>query len=333
MAELAVIPAQDAPVAVVGTPRSRDQNPYWTFLARFGGEALRTMRGCLDRIAAMLTQVPDGEPLAGLGEGFPWELIRYQHVTGLRSQMAAHWSSPATVNKHLSALRGVCEEAWLLGLSTAEDYQRIRRVKNLKGTRLLAGRNIHEDEISAMLAGCLAEEGVAGIRNAALVATLKTTGIRRAEAAGALIEKYDPAERALQVIGKGGIEREVYFHQDAVPYLDRWLVVVGERRGPMFRPVDKWGNIGRRPMTPRSIGQIVDRIHVSAGVAPLSAHDFRRSLAGDLLDAGADLVQVQGLLGHARVSTTALYDRRPARARRAAIDKLSLPSPEELTRR
>jgi site-specific recombinase XerD len=309
--------------------RRRDQDPYWVYLARFSGESRRTMRGCLDRIGAMVLRIP--EPTRGIGAQVQWERIRYPHAMQLRTEFTGRWSSLSHVNKHLSALRGVLKECWRLGLMTAEEYQRARDVENIKGSRLAAGRNIPAEQIAAMLAVCLADDrALRGVRDAALIAVLQSTGIRRAEAASALIERYDHGERSLKVVGKGNKERTVYFHQAAVPYIDRWLISVAARRGPIFRGVDRWGNIGAKPLSARTIGYLLDERRTQAKLPRLSAHDFRRTFIGDFIDAGGDLVQAQQLAGHASATTTASYDRRPGRALRKAVDALSLPSPDQL---
>lgn len=326
---IALAEAAEALPAHVPAPRPRSLNPYWVYLAHFDGkESERTMRRCLDRVAIMTHPGLAEQPHPG--EWITWESTRYPHVVQARTRLLGNGWSPSHVNKHLCALRGVLRECWRLGLLPAEDLQRIREVEQVKASRLPAGRNIHADEIRALLAACLAQPGALGVRDAAMVALLQSTGMRRDEVAAALIERYDPGERALKVIGKGNKERIVYAHPGAVPYLDRWLVTVGARRGPMFRPVDRWGNISARPVSARSIGHAVNRRRAEAGLQPTSTHDFRRTFIGDFIDAGGDLVQAQQLAGHASATTTAGYDRRPNRARRAAVDRLSLPSPDEL---
>ena len=58
---------------------------------------------------------------------------------------------------------------------------------------------------------------------------------------------------------------------------------------------------------------------------PFTPLDLRRTFAGDLLDAGADLVTAQKLMGHSNPSTTAGYDWRTEKAKRKAVDALSVP--------
>ncbi|MCT9932263.1 site-specific integrase [Planotetraspora sp. A-T 1434] len=315
-------------------PRPPAQNPYLVYLKSLGGQqSRRTMGACLDGTARIL-----GYPT---GEAVPWGLLRYQHTTALRSELmnqvridadgeAAPWS-PSTVNKHLSALRQVLYHAWMLGQMTAEDYQRAKAVKNVKGgTRAKAGRNIAEYEVAAMLKACLAAGGLIGIRDAAVIAVLQSTGMRRDELAKATRANYDPGDRSLAITGKGGKSREVYLHEVAAVYLGRWLAATEHIRGPLIAPVNRWGDARARHLSSDAIAAALERRRREAELPRLSPHDLRRTFAGDLLDNGVDLARVQQLMGHASPVTTSGYDRRPGRQRRAAIDTLTLPRPEDL---
>jgi site-specific recombinase XerD len=79
------------------------------------------------------------------------------------------------------------------------------------------------------------------------------------------------------------------------------------------------------PLGESGIAWIVDRLARRAAIEHVSPHDMRRTYIGDLLDAGADLAIVQRLAGHAQVSTTQRYDRRPERAAMKAAALLSIP--------
>jgi site-specific recombinase XerD len=304
-------------------------NPYLAYLASLSTpESRRSMAGCLDRIAALAT----GQPVNAAhraGQQFPWGQLRFSHTTAIRAMLTAQtrdgtpWS-PAYCNKHLAALRKVLEYAWLLDQMTAEDYHRAAKIEGVKGIRLPAGRSVGPAELNVLLEAC-ADGTPAGVRDTALIATLYSTGCRREEIATADREQYDPGRRALRIIGKGNREREVYLQAQAAVYLGWWLALGNLRRGPLFSPVSRWGEIGRRHMTSDAVGKVVTRRGALAGLPPVTAHDLRRSFIGDLLDAGVDLATVQQLVGHASSSTTAGYDRRPARTRQAAVDRLVLP--------
>lgn len=314
------------PLPALPVDQRPTHDPYEVYLASLeSAESKRTMRGALDRIARMQT----GDPEA-TGAWQPWWLLRFEHTTQIRADLIKAGHSPTHINKHLIALRRVLRVCWRMRLMSADEYERARDIESVQGERLPAGRDIHRDELAAMLRVCTETEGAAGIRDAAIIAVLFATGLRRSEIAGALLECYNPGERSLKIIGKRNKERLVYVTPSAVTVLDRWLHLLGTRRGPMFRPIHKTGGIGEGAMTPRAVGYIVDRTRRKAGLPPLATHDFRRTYTGDLLDAGVDLSTAQKLLGHASPTTTARYDRRPDRALRDASDRLSLPSPESL---
>lgn len=297
-------------------------DPYRVYLDSLKSEeSRRTMKGALDRIAQIITDDP-----TATGAGQPWWLLRFKHTSHIRAKLLEKNYSPSHFNKHMIALRKILRICWKLELMSAEDYQRAADIESRDVNRLPAGRNIHHDELADMLEVCEQGQGPIAVRNRAIVAVLYSTGMRRAEVAGALLERYDASERSLRIIGKRDKEREVFVSPTAAPVLNEWLALLNVRRGPMFRHVDKHGNIHDKAMSPRSVGYIVDQARRKAGLPLTTTHDLRRTYTGDLLDAGVDLATVQKLLGHASPTTTARYDRRPGRAARAASDRLILPT-------
>ena len=104
-----------------------------------------------------------------------------------------------------------------------------------------------------------------------------------------------------------------------------WLVIRGKIPGPLLHPLDKAKRIIPRRMSEQAVMSALQRRGSQAGVAPFSPHDLRRTFISDLLDAGADLVTVSQLAGHANPSTTSRYDRRGEAAKRKAIDLLNVP--------
>lgn len=205
-------------------------NPYDVYLNSLGNEHSRkTMAGCLDRIALILLGEHIEAPREP-GRLVPWGELRYEHTSAIRARLLQATTAkgellaPAYVNKHLAALRRVLKEAWRLELMSGEDYHRAIDLERSKGTRLPAGRRIAEAEVAALLQVCLADTALSGIRDAALIAFLQSTGGRRAEAAAARREDYDPGTRTLTIVGKRNKEREIDIHEQAAVYLGRWLV-------------------------------------------------------------------------------------------------------------
>lgn len=300
--------------------------PARVYVAGLAGDGRRTMTACLQAIAAWLS---GGQ--ADI-DTLPWASLRFTHTTAVRAALARAVSedryAPATANKHLAALRGALKAAWRLGMVGTDDYLRAVDLRPVSGSRLPAGRDVEAAELAALLRCCGSDHSPAGVRDAAVVALAYLSGARRAELVSLHVADVELDPPALRVVGKGGKQRLVPLSPTAAPFLAAWLELRGTSSGPLFCPISRGGTLRLgRPLTGEAVRQLLRRRALAAGVAAISPHDLRRTYAGDLLDAGADLPAVQQLLGHASPATTSRYDRRGDRARRAAAERLHLDLP------
>jgi integrase/recombinase XerD len=310
--DLPAAPSQSA--LVPSEVRPADEHPAAVYLAGLSKSSRRTMQGALDAIARLLSD--DEEATAW---DIPWHRLRFQHTTAIRSALAEQYAH-TTANRMLSALRGTLKAAWKLGLMSAEDYQRATSVGSVRGETVPAGRALSSGELAGLLATC--EQKPLGVRDAAIISLLYGCGLRRAELVTLQREDYRPVEGELLVRGKGNKQRAVPVG-NAAPALEDWLRLRGDEPGPLF-----WG-LGNRnhggPLTDQAIYNMLQKRATMAGVPDLSPHDFRRTFVGDLLDAGADIVTVQKMAGHADPGTTSRYDRRGKRAQHKAASLLHVP--------
>ena len=304
------------------------QVPARVYVAGLAGDGHRTMTACLQAIAAW---VSDGS--ADI-DTLPWASLRFSHTTAIRAALARAVSegryAPATANKHLAALRGALKAAWRMGVMETDDYMRAVDLRPITGSRLPAGRDVERSELAALLAHCRADDSPAGVRDAAVIGLAYLSGTRRGELVALHSEDVDTDPAAIRVVGKGGKQRLVPLSPTVGPLLEQWMQLRGQSPGPLFCPIDRRGNLRLgHTLTGEAIRQILSRRTRASGLPAISPHDLRRTYAGDLLDAGADLPAVQQLMGHASPSTTSRYDRRGDRARRSAAERLSLAVPTD----
>lgn len=307
---LAVTPPEASPA---------DRNPALVYLGRLAPSSRRTMRSALDAMSAIVVGGPTD------GTEFPWPRLRYQHTAAIRSAVAERYT-PAGANLHLAALRGVLRECWRLGLTAADDYERAADLAPVRGERLPRGRALDAGELRALFRSCAADRSPAGARDAAILAVLYGAGLRRAEIVALDLADFDPSTGAIRVRrGKGNRERLDYATNGALRALDAWVEVRGTDPGPLFVPVSQVGVVAIRAMTTQAVYKILQKRGREAGVDHFSPHDLRRSFVSDLLDAGAHVAVVARLAGHASVTTTTRYDRRPEAAKQRAAELLHVP--------
>ena len=127
------------------------------------------------------------------------------------------------------------------------------------------------------------------------------------------------------VASKGNKARTVYLGNGAKAAVTGWTTVRGDAPGPLLYRVRKGGKMILERLTDQAIWVILEKRFKAAKVKPFTPHDLRRTFAGEMLDAGVDLVTVQKLMGHASPVTTSRYDRRDEKTKVDAATKIHFP--------
>ena len=148
-----------------------------------------------------------------------------------------------------------------------------------------------------------------GLRDRAIFEILYSTGIRRAEVCGLMLDHIHVDRQALFVhLGKGQKDRYVPIGLRALAWIARYLTHArdqlctdrGERT--LFLTVDG------TPLKPDSLTEYGRRYIQAADVGkPGACHIFRHTMATLMHDAGADIRVIQAILGHAKLDTTQIY--------------------------
>lgn len=152
-----------------------------------------------------------------------------------------------------------------------------------------------------------------GRRDRAILEMLYATGIRVSELVGLNLADIDLREKVVRVTGKRKKQRMVPFHEHALSALMHYLTKTRPaflNECPPLERDDRAVFLHRRGgrITTRSVGRLIEKyIKECADLHDISPHGLRHSFATHLLDQGADLRDIQELLGHARLSTTQIY--------------------------
>jgi len=171
-------------------------------------------------------------------------------------------------------------------------------------------RAVSPEEIERLLAVAKGESPKA-LRDGAMLELLYATGMRVTELISLNLDDVDLEASTVRCYGKGAKERILPIHRRAVEALQRYLEKGrpqllhngGDERALFLNPR------GQR-LTRQGLWLIVKEYVQEAGLAPhVTPHTLRHSFATHMLNRGADLRNVQHLLGHASLSTTQVYTR------------------------
>lgn len=236
-------------------------------------------------------------------EYIPDAQLSPRHIGHFVADQAAHGAGPAVQRSALATLRAYL--GWLaqreLILSNPASLVRMPKLPH----RL--PRYLDETEMKALVE---APEGggFIAIRDRAILEVLYASGIRVGELVRLEDSDLELSRGMARILGKGKRERMAVLGPVAVSAL-RAYIAVRMRTAPEACHGDGlFLSKGRRRLTTSDVRRVVKAWAREAGVEQRThPHLIRASTATHLLNRGADIRDVQAVLGHASINTTVLY--------------------------
>ncbi|MEM7106032.1 MAG: tyrosine-type recombinase/integrase [Bacteroidota bacterium] len=229
--------------------------------------------------------------------------ITHTHIRAWMVDLMQKGITPRTINRKLSALK-----SWFKFLLKQKQIVKNPAVKIIApkaGKRLPVF--LHEKSTQQLFDEIDFGEGYQGARNKMIIELLYCTGIRRSELINLKEKDIDLLKHQLKVMGKGGKERLIPFHESLSVSIQNYLEEKLKSYplsggGPVFL-TDKG-----KPVYPKMVYNIVKRyLSLVTTSDQRSPHILRHSFATHLSNRGADLNAIKELLGHSSLSATQIY--------------------------
>jgi len=290
-------------VGVGATVTSAPPSPLAALLDRFHNYLL-TERGLDPRTASRYV---------GLAQGFLTQQLAPESGQLRRLTSAevtafvvdwCHQPRPRSAKLMVTALRSLLRFLHLEGVTAQSLVEAVPTVAGWK----LAGlpRGLDPDQVRALLTAGQARVGTAGSRDRAILTVLTRLGLRVGEVAALSLGDIDWHRGEITVRGKGNRHERLPLPADVgqaiVAYLEN-----GRHRGGPDRAVFLAVRAPYRRLSPGAVTQIVVRTAGRAGLGRVTGHRLRRSVASNLLRAGAGLGEIGQLLRHQHTQTTMIY--------------------------
>jgi len=222
-------------------------------------------------------------------------------------------------NQNRKKLTALTQAYHLIALRGFLKYLSRRKIPSLDPTLIDLPRAakkqvtfLHYDEVQRLLDASHGDSETT-LRDRAILELLFSSGLRVSELINLNHDHINLDRREFIVRGKGNKDRPVFISQSAADKVQDYLDSRTDHLPALFLNNSKntptSGTSGNfRRLQPRSIQRLIEKYAKLAGITKhVTPHTMRHSFATDLLLNGADIRSVQGLLGHADISTTQIY--------------------------
>jgi len=212
-----------------------------------------------------------------------------------------------SVNRKLSALRSLFRWLRKEGIATEDPFLRIGYLKTPTKLPVYFPEGRMTDVISE-----LEEQSKAGdfifLRNRLIVLLFYATGIRMAELAAIKLSDFSHGFKELKVRGKGDKDRIVPVLASVAREIEQYLTEIKQKNICNYDGKSLFLTVHGRGIGRTTVYEAVRQSLGGAGIqGKRNPHLLRHTFATHLLNSGADMREIQELLGHASLKTTQVY--------------------------
>ncbi|MBQ8774283.1 MAG: tyrosine-type recombinase/integrase [Alistipes sp.] len=212
-----------------------------------------------------------------------------------------------SVNRGVASLRSFWKWMLVHGHANKDIVSVISQAKTPSRLPVFVSESRMTDVV-AMLRDDIGSEDFERLRDAVIVLLFYTAGLRLTELATATFGDISQDMRTIRILGKGRKERIVPLIGRMGEILKKYFsqfssqnICIGQKKALIL---SKKGE----PISARTIERIVDSKLKGAGIqGKTSPHTLRHTFATHLLNEGADLREIQELLGHSSLKATEVY--------------------------
>ena len=227
----------------------------------------------------------------------PIEEVTHKTVLSFMDHLLDKRLKPKTINCYLNSIRGFYE--YLIEEEQVPMSHPVKRGYSLRLSRPLP-RYLRDEDVPRLF-GVISSK-----RDRAMFMLMLRCGLRVEEVAKLTMAALDlPRSQLFVYEGKGVKDRVVYLSNDAYKILVQYLKARLSSRAKRVFLIEK-GRLKGKPIQVRGIQHCMQHYAKKAGLK-VSCHQLRHTMATQLLNADADLVTIQDLLGHTRIKTTQRY--------------------------
>jgi len=229
----------------------------------------------------------------------PIEVVTHKKLTGFIDHLLTRRLKPKTINCYLGSIRGFYD--YLIFEEQLQMQNPVKPGDALRMSKPLP-RFLRDDQVRVLF------EQIDDPRDFAIFKLMLRCGLRVEEVAGLTLAAVDLKRAQVFVYhGKGAKGRVVYLSKDAYQALLVYLKIRPYSRVKRLFLVKK-GRFRGRPLNVRGIQYRMKYYSKKAGFK-VTCHQLRHTMATQMLNADADLVTIQDLLGHSCITTTQRYCR------------------------